>query len=1358
MTAESDAVSDISEADVDKVAHSLGGLDDLDADLFGDALSKKTAPGRPGAKPTTPRRMPPKSKGSSSPTRVQSPTGTDPPLSPPGSGRASLKRKPVKPPSPAATQPNPTSLPQTQPEHKPGTAPGKMSDLSLASESLVPGQKTVQRPETAPKIKKKYDFGDFDPDDPLAGVLSDDANDFSESDRPKSATRKPVNSTQTVAKAADSLVKPVEKAPLLESPRRRNLMDRPPTRSGNGAGDNGGTDVGGDDKHDYANSGAGKNASKTQPGIFSDSDNDLLDGLGLEGKGTAFIQKHKAGGGEELRPARSVFDSLLGKGPGAASTLLEPKEKKPFVLDSKYNGSLAGGNETKEEEDDFFFGNYQPSAASGSRPNSRRSVRFQDDDDIFGIDSRPSPRTKSPGSRAKPPPDMEWLELAANTPPATTATSMPSSPPVTATTTTSASTMNSVVTKPPTPAAASKLDSPRKSAAKEGAGAPPKIPVANTTQSPKAWLGLQDSESDDELFKPKKSSVRSASLPQSPALSAQASPRIFPKKPNKRDSSSPKPSPAVSVSKDDTEDDDWLTRARQRRQQMLAKEEGKLAGEGGSSQMLSGQDKVDGDVVKVDMSSTVAAVVNMPASNKSEISNDVLSPVQGRAPTWNSPRTPLSITVSGGQLQASKSQVPHDPSISSDPRLKFSAATFMQEQSDTVPKRQQLYQHEAQQQQLQQQKQLEQQLQQLEQKQFQAAQLQQMQPLPSQLHQLQYTQLQEQKKAELLRQQQELQQMLRNTQNQFDSLARAQVVPSSLSIPSYAQITSNIDLPESLSEAHAKIRKLELEKSYSESLLESLKRRYEEEMSAIENSYKNRLQIVEDSNRKKEARLREENEELMQQHLNKVRQLEQEKSEASNVHYRKMEDFEREKAQDIEKLKEQHRLLMSTLKREQDEALERLARAKNQEINMVASANDTSKSLTAVVEQIQSNARDLGELQLKVDTWNRQGLDQREISLKSKDEQLRMLQERLTRQEEDNERERKRLEELIARMESQLREQSRTLDEERWKLKQDQTRVEAQQRALEDEKRLWLEQQTRERMTLDRSRESHLEEQRSSITLISEERRLLAGERAKFEIEQKTVREKLHQDTIRKSQAEAEYEVLMRTIAEEKSHQASRLRELQREEERIVSERSKLEREKAQLEVDQERLAKQARQIREQSEEIDRVTEAARRAQHEGEQAMDEAMQYNSQMERREGEVEKQLSGLKLMEEHITQEKLRLAREKKEVENLKKSSLCTNCRSPVNGFGSVPVVHQNGFYTPPIISTNGHPNGHLVLSSSTHHPSDNPLGQIAASIASDRAVRMLKIQAIKDKEFLEEENFYLESLRHTPYHSTTSKS
>ena len=50
------------------------------------------------------------------------------------------------------------------------------------------------------------------------------------------------------------------------------------------------------------------------------------------------------------------------------------------------------------------------------------------------------------------------------------------------------------------------------------------------------------------------------------------------------------------------------------------------------------------------------------------------------------------------------------------------------------------------------------------------------------------------------------------------------------------------------------------------------------------------------------------------------------------------------------------------------------------------------RSLMATVELIQNNAKDLGELQRKMDSWHGQGLDEREIMARSKDEQLRSKQ------------------------------------------------------------------------------------------------------------------------------------------------------------------------------------------------------------------------------------------------------------------------------------------------------------------------------------------------------------------------------
>ena len=77
------------------------------------------------------------------------------------------------------------------------------------------------------------------------------------------------------------------------------------------------------------------------------------------------------------------------------------------------------------------------------------------------------------------------------------------------------------------------------------------------------------------------------------------------------------------------------------------------------------------------------------------------------------------------------------------------------------------------------------------------------------------------------------------------------------------------------------------------------------------------------------------------------------------------------------------------------------------------------------------------------------------------------------------------------------------------------------------------------------------------------------------------------------SQAEADYEVLMRTITEEKALHTSRMADLRREEDRLSGERAEVEREKERVEREREKLADQAHQIRQQSAQIDRMTEVS---------------------------------------------------------------------------------------------------------------------------------------------------------------------
>ena len=87
----------------------------------------------------------------------------------------------------------------------------------------------------------------------------------------------------------------------------------------------------------------------------------------------------------------------------------------------------------------------------------------------------------------------------------------------------------------------------------------------------------------------------------------------------------------------------------------------------------------------------------------------------------------------------------------------------------------------------------------------------------------------------------------------------------------------------------------------------------------------------------------------------------------------------------------------------------------------------------------------LSSLQTKIDATHSSSLSERELSLRSRDEYLRHLENKLHSQETSNEEERHRLQNIVSKMEIQLREQTRQLEQDKWKLVQDDNRIKAMQ-------------------------------------------------------------------------------------------------------------------------------------------------------------------------------------------------------------------------------------------------------------------------------------------------------------------------
>ncbi|EMP23787.1 Fas-binding factor 1 like protein [Chelonia mydas] len=440
-----------------------------------------------------------------------------------------------------------------------------------------------------------------------------------------------------------------------------------------------------------------------------------------------------------------------------------------------------------------------------------------------------------------------------------------------------------------------------------------------------------------------------------------------------------------------------------------------------------------------------------------------------------------------------------------------------------------------------------------------------------------------------------------------------------------------------LAELESQVRKLELERNQQKLLLESLQQRHEEDLELVDNAHRSRVKVMEESSRQREMRLRQENEELAAQYLSHCQGAERAKSELLAQQQRRLAEVEQEKVQEVERLRELQRASILEMRKDHEEQLQRLKRLKDQEIDAVTSATSHTRSLNGIIEQMEKFSSNLNDLSYKVEATHHNTSQELEIGARQRDEQLRVLQDRLTRQQRDMEEERSRLQEVIAKMEARLSEQTRLLEQERWRVTAEQAKVESLQRSLEEQRRVMTQQLTMEREELERAKNVLLEEQKSVMQKCAEERRKLAMEWSEFHTQQKLSKERTERDVDRALQIDSQRECAIMTLAKEQADLKIKASELRAKEEQLARERESVEQERQELRLEKERVNAAALHVRQRAEEIDSMSKLSSQKYEEGERALLEAKKVESEHQTRLRTVQQRLERLRQQEQHLQQ-------------------------------------------------------------------------------------------------------------------------
>lgn len=542
----------------------------------------------------------------------------------------------------------------------------------------------------------------------------------------------------------------------------------------------------------------------------------------------------------------------------------------------------------------------------------------------------------------------------------------------------------------------------------------------------------------------------------------------------------------------------------------------------------------------------------------------------------------------------------------------------------------------------------------------------------------------------------------------------------------------DLDAASKISECEGKIRRLELERDQLLTTIEALKTRHKDELSNIDTAHKSHLKALEESYQRREQRLKEETDLIVAQNSEKFKTLETEKADLQASNSRKVAILETAKTNETNSLKEIHRRAMEQLRQEHEDEIAQLRRLKEQEVSAATSAHAHTKSLQSLMDQVLSSTREVSTLRQKIEVTHKSGLEERELSTRARDEYLKQMQERLLRQQSENDEERARLQGLVAKMELHMREQTRQVDQERWRMSQEESRLRALQAALEDERRITMEQLSLQRAEVERARDDLVREQRTTMSQIQEERRTMATERAQLSSAHKDLisREKLKTET--SVQAESDLSVTAIRIKEDAVALSVREAQLKQGEEKLKREKQEFERRRCGFDDERDRIGKLGLEVQKRSREIEELCLEAAQVRDEGEQALELAERLRANAESQRAEGEGMFLVIQEKERQLAQDRIAIAHERRLLEKDKRTGRCWQCEGRQLGSAD---------------QTQGIDSFDARDSSKPFHPSSSTTPDLLInSLELKRTLRKWSKDKEKDEEFLEQEAQFLSQL------------
>ncbi len=153
----------------------------------------------------------------------------------------------------------------------------------------------------------------------------------------------------------------------------------------------------------------------------------------------------------------------------------------------------------------------------------------------------------------------------------------------------------------------------------------------------------------------------------------------------------------------------------------------------------------------------------------------------------------------------------------------------------------------------------------------------------------------------------------------------------------------------------------------------------------IQEGYENRIKMMRQDQENHLIHLRE-GKQALQNHIDLI---EKEKQDMAQVYKRKSDEIQSECSAEMDKLRQIQREVIERLKDEHEQAISRVKHLKDTEVDAAMAASSHTRTIESVLNLIEDNTKNLDGLSQKVQMGHLVNLNEHEIKLKNKEEQLK---------------------------------------------------------------------------------------------------------------------------------------------------------------------------------------------------------------------------------------------------------------------------------------------------------------------------------------------------------------------------------